>query len=118
MHILIDNQKSVTIPLITAEDEEGQQHILINLEAATSILTEWDKLDPRTRGYRFGDDETPLGRVIVAWVTPDGALVMDESNPFWIDGLREVDAYSLVDFASMFPDGMLQWGEAIGEAVE
>lgn len=114
MLVLIDNQKSVEIPDITGLDEEGQVHVLIGLDTTVSILTAWSELDPSRRNFRFGDDHTDLGRVIVAWVTADGTLVMDESDPLW-SGSFEHDGYSLVDFATMFPDGMLQWGAAIGE---
>lgn len=114
MDILIDNQKVVSVEADLLQDEDGDLRVVLGMTQMAHVLDTWMKLDESRRGYCYGDDQGAATIIIARCDTPNGALVIEDVEPFW-NGSYAVAGYSLGRLASALPADALRWGEAIGE---
>lgn len=113
MDILIDNQKVVSVEADLLRDEDGDLRVVLGVTQTAHVLDTWIQLDESRRGYRYGDDQGAATIIIARCDTPNGALVIEDVEPFW-NGIYAVAGYGLSSLARALDADALQWGERIG----
>jgi hypothetical protein len=112
MNILIDNEKVVEVEYekVTAD---GDEYIVLEVEAVYEMLNAWRELDPRRRSFSW-PAKRDAEDMMVAWYGSRAGLTTGWVSPFW-DGHDDLDAHSLEAITDVMPADALQWGEKIGE---
>lgn len=113
MDILIDNWTHTSVEADLLRNEGGELQIVLGLTQTAQVLDTWVSLNESKRGYRYGDDQGAATIIIARCDTPNGALVIEDVDPFW-NGSYTVDGYSLERLSQALGIDALRWGESIG----
>lgn len=107
MEIVIDLQRVINVEA-EAHLVEGEEVVVLGIQAVNDLLGAWIELDPKRRWYSWPatrDNED----MVIAWFSETAGLVGEWVSPFY-DGVAEHDAHSLQAISSALPDGTLAWG--------
>lgn len=97
LHLLVD-ETPVVVPATVKSDDDGDEVVVLEFDAAFQVLSTWREQDEthRDSGWTGPPDSTDPENAYLAWVDETGELQVRHADMFW-DGFQTHVAFAITE---------------------